>query len=41
MAEPFSTYIDVKTLVLDLIQALHIEPAARTLPSRIAENPLW
>ncbi|MCJ1360408.1 MAG: hypothetical protein MMC33_010413, partial [Icmadophila ericetorum] len=28
----------VKNLVLDLIQALQIEPAARTLPSRIADR---
>ncbi|KAG9227980.1 hypothetical protein BJ875DRAFT_413422, partial [Amylocarpus encephaloides] len=27
-----------KNLVLDLIQALQIEPAARTLPSRIADR---
>jgi hypothetical protein len=40
MAEPFLTYIDVKNLVLDLIQALQIEPAARILPSRIAERTL-
>jgi hypothetical protein len=32
------TYIVVKNLVLDLIQALQIEPAARTLPSRIADR---
>jgi hypothetical protein len=31
-------YIVVKNLVLDLIQALQIEPAARTLPSRIADR---
>ncbi|KAI9640307.1 hypothetical protein NHQ30_011357 [Ciborinia camelliae] len=30
----------VKNLVLDLIQALQIEPAARILPSRIAERTL-
>ena len=30
------TYIVAKTLVLDLIKTLQIEPAARTLPSRIA-----
>jgi hypothetical protein len=30
--------IVVKNLVLDLIQALQIEPAARTLPSRIADR---
>jgi hypothetical protein len=40
MAEPLLIYIDVKNLVLDLIQALQIEPAARTLPSRIAERTL-
>jgi hypothetical protein len=40
MAKPFLTYIDVKNLVLDLIQALQIEPAARILPSRIAERTL-
>lgn len=34
------TYIVVKNLVLDLIQALQIEPAARTLPSRIADRTL-
>jgi hypothetical protein len=32
------TYIVVKNLLLDLIQALQIEPAARTLPSRIADR---
>ncbi|KAG0131312.1 hypothetical protein HOY82DRAFT_578732 [Tuber indicum] len=32
------TYIVVKNLVLDLIQALHIEPAARTLSSQIADR---
>ncbi|KAG0133809.1 hypothetical protein HOY82DRAFT_639657 [Tuber indicum] len=32
------TYIVVKNLALDLIQALQIEPAARTLPSRIADR---
>lgn len=31
---------NVKNLVLDLIQALQIEPAARTLPSQIAERTL-
>jgi len=28
----------VKNLILDLIQAMHIEPAARTLPSRVADR---
>ena len=32
------TYIVVKNLVIDLIQGLQIEPAARTLPSRIADR---
>ncbi|KAG9228380.1 hypothetical protein BJ875DRAFT_389540 [Amylocarpus encephaloides] len=39
-SDRFLTCIDVKTLVLDLIQALQIEPAARTLSSRIAERTL-
>ncbi|KAH8598594.1 hypothetical protein B0O99DRAFT_700179 [Bisporella sp. PMI_857] len=34
------TYIATKNLVLDLIQALQIEPAARILPSRIADRTL-
>lgn len=40
IAEPFLTCIDIKNLVLDLIQALQIEPAARTLSSRIANRTL-
>jgi hypothetical protein len=39
-SSPFLTYIDVKNLVLDLIQALQSEPAARVLPSRIANKTL-
>ncbi|KAF2802994.1 uncharacterized protein BDZ99DRAFT_503654 [Mytilinidion resinicola] len=31
----------VKNLVLDLIQALQMEPAARTLPSRIADGTVY
>jgi hypothetical protein len=34
------THIVAKNLVLDLIQALQVEPAARILPSRIADRTL-
>src|SRR5205807_6604869 len=34
------TYIDAKTLILDLIKTLQIEPAARTLHSQIADRTL-